>query len=598
MSAAAGRLCAALLLPLALGAVRQEAAPRVRYRLEHEPAVRAADPRASRPACWTVEIEAGGLAPDKGPPTLAFGPWDDWIAVDSLWLEMLECVPPLAPGRAPGAPFVLAPGPDWDGALRCLYRIRLTDLGSGAQRARGLLPTLAPGADGREPYAFGYSWNTLLQVLQDGAPVRGRLTLELVAPEGMAIASGWGGLDHGRQEVALEPEMGNSPIAFGEPAAGGTSISCGGPMSASVEVWQYGAGRDVTSVVGNALAVLAPTMALDLGHPARDPLRAFVTDTAGGGMGSHYGLRIGFTAEEPEGSEHSVFFRSLIAHELFHDWLGTTLEVEGALVWFQEGFTEYLALWYAARTGLITRDEFAERLLEHEAIVRQRSALGSVAFADPEVAWRDGDGPNETLAYSGGALLALQIDVELRRAGKPGLPQLLRDLLAGRGRPSLEGLRAWLEANGLAALYERSIAGRELGGAAEALRSAGYERTELDEPLTYLGIQAADEDFPRVDGLDPEGPAARAGIRVGDRITGYFPVRGDGPGVRPDVVTPYRFGLTRFVPGHAGTYIGVRREDGEHQVFLEPELIPGGIREGLRAAGPALDPFFAFAPQP
>lgn len=600
MNARSGIRHAALLLPLALN-VRQEEFRPIRYRLEHEPAVRAEDPRASRPACWTVELEAKGLARDAA-PTLAFGPWEDWVPVDSLWLEILACEPPLAPGRAPGAPFLLAPGSDWNGSLRCVYRIRLTELGSGAQRAHGLLPTVARSADGKESYAFGYSWNTLLQVFQNGVPVRGRPKVELVAPEEMAIATGWGGLDHGRQEVKLEPEMGNSPIAFGEPVSTGACATEGrGPRGCRmvyVEVLQYGAGRDVTSFVAGVLCDLALALESDLGRGARDPLRAFVTDTTGGGMGSHYGLRIGFTAEEPEGSENSVYFRSLIAHELFHDWLGLGLQV-GGLVWFQEGFTEYLALWYAARMGVITRDEFAHRLLEHEAILRERSALGSAAFADPEVQWRDGDGPRETLAYSGGALLALQIDVELRRTGKPGLPQLVRDLLAAGEHASLEDLRAWLEANGLAALYERSIVGTELDGAAESLRAAGFEEVSVAEPLTYFGIQADGGDFPRVEALDLEGPAAKAGIQVGDQITGYFPTRSDGPTVGPEVTTPHRFGLTRFIPGVQGTYIGVHRGDGEHQLFVDPTLIPGGYREGLSAAGgaAALDRFFAFEPQ-
>ena len=59
---------------------------------------------------------------------------------------------------------------------------------------------------------------------------------------------------------------------------------------------------------------------------------------------------------------------------------------------------------------------------------RRRAPDGSSwRFGDPDVGWRDHDGPREKLGYRGGAMLAFHADVELRRQGRPGLLQLIAD---------------------------------------------------------------------------------------------------------------------------------------------------------------------------
>jgi len=364
-----------------------------------------------------------------------------------------------------------------------------------------------------------------------------------------------------------------------------------------LEVYQFGGGRDVTGAMAHVLGTVLPELSTHLDRKLRSPYRAFITDTQGGGMGSHFGLRVGFFADAEEGLEESSYFRQHITHELFHEWLGIQLrESDSSLVWFKEGFTEYLSLWQAAAAGLVSRDWFASRLIELQEIARQRSSLGSKAFGDPDVAWRDGDGPNETLAYTGAPLLALVLDAELRQAGQPGLMQLVRDLLGCGETYSLSDIRQWLEDHGLADRYERSIAGVEMPDITDILARIGYELVEEAAPLTYFGLQTTDEMFHwEVLAIDPEGPAAQVDIRVGDVINGYFPSRANAPRIR-DVDTRYRFGLDRFEPGIEGTFLGLVRGEEEHQIFLQPELIPGGFLRRLGAGGTALDGFFAFTP--
>jgi hypothetical protein len=473
---------------------------------------------------------------------------------------------------------------------RLRYRVRLTRLGSEEQRRFGLLPTWSEG------YAYGYSWNTLVRVEIDGEHSTRPPTLTLEAPRGTAIVTGWGGRSKGRQRVELDVDLGNSPIAFGAPAIELVETRSGFPL----EVRQFGGGPDVTGTLAEVIAASAPAFERAFGVSARRPYRAFVTDTQGGGMGSHFGLRIGVMADAPEGHALSPWLRSHVAHELMHDWLGILLtEEEPGLIWFKEGFTEYLALWQTTSAGLVSRDWFAGRLLELEGIARERSSGGKVAFGDRTVTWRDGDGPNETLVYTGAPLLALRIDAELRAAGEPGLPQLVRDLLARKERTyGFEDLRAWFVEHDLAARWEASIEGAELADVAESLALAGYGTERVPCDLAYLGLRTAGEDTNcSVLAVDPGGPGSKAGVRVGDVLTGWCCLRGERA-YPIDTEPEFPFGLGTFEPGVPGTFLGVLRDGENRKVEVEPRILRGaGYVPRRRSDTEALDRFFRFDPR-
>jgi predicted metalloprotease with PDZ domain len=309
-------------------------------------------------------------------------------------------------------------------------------------------------------------------------------------------------------------------------------------------------------------------------------------------------LIVGYQEEDLESGLSSGFFHLLI-HEVAHCWVGGMLPPpEGeTLVWFHEGFNEYLCMWHAAAAGLRGPDWFAEELAQHETAAR-RSSLGRVAFADPGVRWRDDDGPNETMGYKGGALLAFLADVELRRQGRPGLPLMVADLLRAGEPLSLAAIRAWMEENGLRDFHAARVARPDpLSGVGEALLALGYEPSESEAALTYLGLRT-DVDGPPCEVLevDPEGPAARAGFRPGDRIQGWFPARVAPPLVRPSVATPYRFGLAVIASGAETAEIDVLRGGEELKLSVEPRLIAGGYRRSYRRGGPAVDAFFRYEP--
>ncbi len=560
------RLALTLALTLALWTPAARAAGQLGYTLSDRP--------AAGGGAWEVDVLLEGARAGAA-VTFVLSAWGD----GATQLELLESEP--GPAEAGDRSWRLSASAS--GRARLRYRMPVFAAGSPGHERHGLLTARGP------EHAFGYSWSTLVDVRVDGALFAGPRRLELVA-SGVEpyteVVTGWAGSAPGRQVVELDARMGNAPIVFGRPRA---RIE-----DARVEVFQFGRGPERSEVVAQVVRSTAPLFARHLGQPAPRPYRAFVTDLRGGGMGSEFGLRIGSAEGEPAGA--SPWLSALVAHELFHHWLGSGLAEESpALVWFKEGFTEYFALWQVAAAGLVPRDGFAQRLLEHAAIAAARSSAGQVAFGDADVTWRDGDGPNETLVYSGAPLLALCMDAELRAAGHPGLFELVHDLFLLERPYSLLDLRTWMETHDLGPRYQRSIAGRALPSVDDSLALAGFTRVQTPVDLAYLGIQA---DGPSAGAtilaLDPDGPAFEAGARVGDVISGFWPARGDPIDVSGAEVD-YSFGLAAFAPGYPGSYIGVVRDGAEQQLFVEPRLLVGaGALPGWSAQGTAA--FFRYEP--
>ncbi|MHB8077817.1 MAG: M1 family aminopeptidase [Candidatus Krumholzibacteriia bacterium] len=155
---------------------------------------------------------------------------------------------------------------------------------------------------------------------------------------------------------------------------------------------------------------------------------------------------------------------SLIAHEMFHGWLGEEIRQQGTeMNWFVEGATS----WYAARllvaadiwTTARAREVVGGRVDAHYVNSPLRGRLTLAAAARGLLR----DGETTRFAYAGGALAAQQLDAWL--AGRTGrahpLDAVLRDLYARRAagpltRATLEGsvrrlcrvdCHGWLEAH-------------------------------------------------------------------------------------------------------------------------------------------------------
>jgi predicted metalloprotease with PDZ domain len=539
-------------------AVQPAQQPLVRYTLEYRP--------HDGGSSFAVQLhtDCDPLARDVG---LYLLDWGEWAEVDSLYLRGFRSDPPAR--RHPDSPerWIIDVPEGWDGSLDVSYTIPLIDLDSHAAQRHGLLPWEVRRA-GAPPYAAATSRNTLMLVTVGGeivAPVE----VTLAAPPEYTVASGWGGVSGATQTCTADLTE-ESPLLFGVSPKHAARDAAGVPC----EVVQLSAGPDVTGQLLDQAASLADAYARSTGLPLERPLRVFVTDK-GGGQRVDRGL---WMQAASDGWESSPYYKHLMAHELFHDWLGGMAKpADESTVWFLEGFTDYLSLWHMVATGQASPEWFAQRIGELNEEARASAAYGQAAFGDPSVSWRDWDGPNETLAYKGGAVLAFALDAELRSAGGPRLPIMIADL-ARAGEPyTLDSIRQWLEAHGMAEFYAAHIAAPGLPDWRPLVESAGFAIVERDAPLAYLGLRSDGGTYlGEILAIDPEGPAAALGLNVGERITGLWPSRNPRPQIGPGVTTEYRFGLDLASGDAEQVNLGVLGPAGERTVQLSPRPISGG----------------------
>jgi predicted metalloprotease with PDZ domain len=235
----------------------------------------------------------------------------------------------------------------------------------------------------------------------------------------------------------------------------------------------------------------------------------------------------------------------LISHEYFHTWnvkrlkpaefmqLDYGRENYTRLLWFFEGFTSYYDDLMLRRAGLIDSARYLKLIARTISGVRGTPGqqVQSVAEASFD-AWNkyyrtDENTPNATVSYyTKGSLVALLLDLHLRRAGSGSLDDLMR--------------RLW-KACPSGALTEQTVLDQvaALGGAAlaEGLRSWVHGRGELplDEALDAAGVARSEEKLGWSGALGlklSEGPitgsqvkivlrgsaAAEAGISAGDEL--------------------------------------------------------------------------------
>jgi len=513
-----------------------------------------------------VDLAAEGLDPERRDLRVWIQDWGEWTEAGGAYVTEVSGSPPVA---REGTDFRFDLPEAWDGSLRLRYRLSLRERESEAQRAKPLLPVRAPS------YWHGFAANTLPRIRVDGEPLGGERIVRLEGPPGWKIVTGWGGITEGTQVAQTGPDDENAHLAMGRPVG----IASSEREGSAVEVIQFGEARDVTEVVRGAVQALAPEYERTMGRPLGHPIRVILNDYEPGGTSTHRDLGMGFTPRQSErGEETSPRWIQTLAHELAHQWIGNLVRPAESLVWFSEGFTDYVSLWHVAKTGLVSRDWFAQRLGEIDAAARRSPAYGKTSFADPSVRWRDGDGALETLAYRGGAMAAFHLDLALRDARLGGVGELFRDWIeAGEIDPDIEALRRWLDAADLGGFFEIVVRGGVLPDLRAALAQVGFVPEPVPARLTYTGIEAEGSPFGRIVALDPEGPAARAGLRVGDAISGLSPTRSDPPEISDEVATRFRWGLTLYDPESDEWRISVYRGDEKIRAVLSPRILEGGF---------------------
>ena len=243
--------------------------------------------------------------------------------------------------------------------------------------------------------------------------------------------------------------------------------------------------------------------------------------------------------------------QGLISHEYFHAWnvkrlrpseltrYDYTRENYTALLWFFEGFTSYYDDLLLCRAGLVDAPAYLRLLNKtvnqlHQTPGRRVQSVAQASFDAWVKYYRaDENTPNATVSYYGkGALVALCLDLTLRRESRCSLDDVMRglwkrcaagpmteaDLLAElqalTGRSWARELKAWVHGTGELPL-------QDLLGA----HGVGV----MEEPAALaqrLGLRVTDSAGLQVKHVLRDGAAEQAGMAAGDEWIGIEVGRG------------------------------------------------------------------------
>jgi predicted metalloprotease with PDZ domain len=204
----------------------------------------------------------------------------------------------------------------------------------------------------------------------------------------------------------------------------------------------------------------------------------------------------------------------VVSHEMFHLWNGGAVDLDAPeLRWFAEGVTDYYGLRALARIGRLTPDELGQDLAAY------LDRLRGNPWADSSFAALGRGYPKSPLAwsatYSKGALAAWALD--LRLAPRGGLDPLVARVVRGGVRPDLAA-ELGAEGEHAAALAESLSGPRYEAALARELARHDLRLSRGPSRQMTLGMRFFRPGTTEVVDLEPDGPAARFGVRRGDRV--------------------------------------------------------------------------------
>ena len=267
---------------------------------------------------------------------------------------------------------------------------------------------------------------------------------------------------------------------------------------------------------------------------------------AHGGIEHLFGTSIAAPRDSFEDREIYRKFLGVTAHEYVHAWnvkrmrpagLGPfdfTKEAPTHNLYVAEGFTSYYGHLIAERGGATTREEYFKLLAE--GLVTDRGNPGIRAKSLEEHSW-DWWLPSAIpyltyrTNYTRGSLVALVLDVEIRQAtgGKRSLDDVMRGLYKRTGARATgytdAELREALVSDGAPGMDARLDAMVRAPGSldvAAALTVMGLEVVPdpASPAVPFVGWRTAStgKDFPSLDWIEPDSPAAAAGLQDRDLI--------------------------------------------------------------------------------
>lgn len=121
--------------------------------------------------------------------------------------------------------------------------------------------------------------------------------------------------------------------------------------------------------------------------------------------------------------------QTLLAHEISHNWIGSSLDIEGDGYdnqWFSEGFNDYVCIFNLARVGMFKSHDFLTYLNDENLTLHYSNPVRAAsANTIKENFWADRN--YEILPYNRGFIFAFYLDNQIRLAS--GEKYTLRDFL-------------------------------------------------------------------------------------------------------------------------------------------------------------------------
>ena len=260
----------------------------------------------------------------------------------------------------------------------------------------------------------------------------------------------------------------------------------------------------------------------------------------GGGMEHSYSTAIGVSSDE--------YLAGVAAHEFFHLWnvkrirpatlepVDYTKEQYTRALWFAEGVTSAYGSYTLVRSGIWGKDRFWDDLAEQITELEERPANRWQSAEQSSLdAWLEKyslyNQPEFSVSYyTKGQVLGDFLDILIRDRtdNASSLDDVLRAMnrdFAKQGKFYRDSLDIRLEAEKVAGgsfddFFRKYVAGSEPFPYQQTLRLAGLELRTTERRRAALGFTAERDANGSlvVNAVEADGPAAPAGLRVGDAV--------------------------------------------------------------------------------